>query len=181
MAEKSSWDQANRRQKLGLVWRNRKKISQIIKDNFYLPFFFLIILWSWWRLVTQQADELGQNINWLVVPELYQYSCNSCLLKIDLFILGRSFPQLNLNDICRNSLLGNRKKIAKFLMRTFTCRSTFLYDLNHTTAPKLNIVSLPFFMGHRLRKWQTLERTYSEQREESLQEKVMLEEKNRGR
>jgi hypothetical protein len=24
-------------------------------------------------------------------------------------------------------LLGYRKKIAKFLMRTFTCRSTFLY------------------------------------------------------
>jgi hypothetical protein len=32
-----------------------------------------------------------------------------------------------LNDIGRNSLLGNRKKIAKFLMSTFTCRSTFLY------------------------------------------------------
>jgi hypothetical protein len=32
-----------------------------------------------------------------------------------------------LNDIGRNSLLGERKKIAKFLMRTFTCRSTFLY------------------------------------------------------
>jgi hypothetical protein len=32
MAEKSSWDQANRRQKHGLVWRDRKKISQIIKD-----------------------------------------------------------------------------------------------------------------------------------------------------
>jgi hypothetical protein len=33
-----------------------------------------------------------------------------------------------LNDIIgRNSLLGNRKKIAKFFMRTFTCRSTFLY------------------------------------------------------
>jgi hypothetical protein len=44
MAEKSSRDQANRRQKLGLVWRNRKKISQIIKDYFYLPFFLLIIL-----------------------------------------------------------------------------------------------------------------------------------------
>jgi hypothetical protein len=25
-------------------------------------------------------------------------------------------------------LLGNRKKIAKFLMKTFTYRSTFLYD-----------------------------------------------------
>ncbi len=45
MAEKSSWYQANIRQKLGLVWRNRKKISQISKDYFYLPFFLLIILW----------------------------------------------------------------------------------------------------------------------------------------
>jgi hypothetical protein len=39
-------DQTNRQQKLGLVWRNRKKISQIIEDYFYLPFFLLIILWS---------------------------------------------------------------------------------------------------------------------------------------
>jgi hypothetical protein len=44
MAGKSSWDQVNIRQKLSLVWRNRKKISQIIKDYFYLPFFLLIIL-----------------------------------------------------------------------------------------------------------------------------------------
>ncbi len=41
MAEKSSWDQANMRQKLGLIRRNRKKISQIIKDYFYLLFFLL--------------------------------------------------------------------------------------------------------------------------------------------
>jgi hypothetical protein len=45
MAEKSSWDQANKRQKLGLVWRYRKNISQIIKNYVYLPFFLLIILW----------------------------------------------------------------------------------------------------------------------------------------
>jgi hypothetical protein len=44
MAEKSSWDKANIGQKLGLAWRNRMKISQIIKDYFYLPFFLLIIL-----------------------------------------------------------------------------------------------------------------------------------------
>jgi hypothetical protein len=37
-----------------------------------------------------------------------------------------------LNDIGRNCLLGYRKKIAKFLMRTFTCRSTFLYGNFHT-------------------------------------------------
>jgi hypothetical protein len=46
MAGNSSWDLANRRQKLGLVWRIKKKISQIIKDYFYLPFFLLIILWE---------------------------------------------------------------------------------------------------------------------------------------
>ena len=34
-------------------------------------------------------------------------------------------------DSGRNCLLGNKKKIAKLLMRTFTCRSTFLYDLDH--------------------------------------------------
>ena len=43
-AEKSSWDQPNIWKKLGLVWRNRKKICQIIKDYFYLPFYLLIIL-----------------------------------------------------------------------------------------------------------------------------------------
>ncbi len=37
--------QANRRQKLGLVWRNRKNISQIINDHLCLTFFLLIILW----------------------------------------------------------------------------------------------------------------------------------------
>jgi hypothetical protein len=45
----SSWDQANRGEKLGLVWRNRKKISQIITDYLYLLFFLLIILWMWTR------------------------------------------------------------------------------------------------------------------------------------
>jgi hypothetical protein len=44
MAGNSSRGQANRWQKLGLVWRIRKKISQIIKDYFHLPFFLLIIL-----------------------------------------------------------------------------------------------------------------------------------------
>jgi hypothetical protein len=49
LAEKYTWElgPANRRQKLGLVWRNRKKISQIIiNDYLCLPFFLLIILCS---------------------------------------------------------------------------------------------------------------------------------------
>jgi hypothetical protein len=42
----SSWDQANRGENLGLVSRNRNKISQIINDYLYLPFFLLIILYG---------------------------------------------------------------------------------------------------------------------------------------
>ncbi len=32
---------------LGLVWRNRRKICQIINAYIYLPFFLLIIWWPW--------------------------------------------------------------------------------------------------------------------------------------
>jgi len=46
IAEMSSWDQGNRGEKLGLVWRNTKKIRQIFNDHLYLPFFLLIILWE---------------------------------------------------------------------------------------------------------------------------------------
>ncbi len=55
-AEKSSWDQANRGEKLGLVWRNRKKISQIINDYLYLPFFLLIILWSSESIIKRRQE-----------------------------------------------------------------------------------------------------------------------------
>ncbi len=51
------------------------------------------------------------------------------LASIDCYTV--KFQHWVLDYIGRNSLLGNSKKIAKFLMRTFTCRSTFLY------APKL--------------------------------------------
>jgi hypothetical protein len=43
IAEKSNWDQVNRGEKLGLVWRNRKKISQIIND-YLLHTVLLLIL-----------------------------------------------------------------------------------------------------------------------------------------
>jgi hypothetical protein len=48
------------------------------------------------------------------------YLCSCCFW-------GEVSNRWILNDIGRNCLLGNRKKIAKLLMRTFTCRSTFLY------------------------------------------------------
>ncbi len=46
------------REKLGLVWRNRKKISQIINGYLFLPFFLFFILWA------------GSNhtLGWLKIP-----------------------------------------------------------------------------------------------------------------
>jgi hypothetical protein len=51
-----------------------------------------------------------------------------------------------LNDIGKNSLLGNRKKIAKFLMRTFTCRSTFLYGCEGLFMPPFLTDRIPLAM-----------------------------------
>jgi hypothetical protein len=59
IAKKSSWEPANIWQKQDLVWRNRKKISQIIKDYCYLPFFLLIILWSWLNISSQLVRRGG--------------------------------------------------------------------------------------------------------------------------
>jgi hypothetical protein len=68
MAEQSRWDQANKRQKLGLVWRNRKKISQIIKDFFYLPFFLLIILW-----IGERRNEKAAKLKCYMCKNFYIY------------------------------------------------------------------------------------------------------------
>ena len=69
IAGKSSWDQANIRQKLGLVWINRKKLSQIIKDYFYLRFFLLISLWVQvsaytCRIMTPHGSWTASRVNW---------------------------------------------------------------------------------------------------------------------
>ncbi len=59
------------------------------------------------------------------------------------------------NDISRNCLKGHRKKKAKFLMRTFTCRSTFLY-----VAGRFNIAGQSLLVKTALRT----ERVYGHHR-----------------
>ncbi len=87
----------------------------------FLPFLFLLILYSLPYMYTLY------NVHVLTPTCTVQYVI-SCAVNIRLqlytcFLTMRSkhaFSEI-LNDI-------GRKKIAKFLMRTFTCRSTFLYD-----------------------------------------------------
>ncbi len=93
----------------------------------FLLFLFLLILYSLPYMYTlynvhvlTPTCTVQYVISWAVNIRLQLYTC---------FLTMRSKHASSkiLNDIGRNSLLGNRKKIAKFLMRTFTCRSTFLY------------------------------------------------------
>ncbi len=48
-------------------------------------------------------------------------------------------PSWILNDN-RNCLLEHRKKIAKFLIRTFTCRSTFLYGVGEPFFAQMSVI-----------------------------------------
>jgi hypothetical protein len=52
---------------------------------------------------------------------------SSCICLYSFWFWGVVSDSWILNDIGRNFSLGNWKKIAKSLMRIFTCRSTFLY------------------------------------------------------
>jgi hypothetical protein len=110
----------------------------------FLPFLFLLILYSLPYMYTLY------NVHVLTPTCTVQYVI-SCAVNIWLqlytcFLNMRSKHASSeiLNDIGRNSLLGNRKKIAKFLMRTFTCRSTFLYALLEAPLSPLLCPSLHY-------------------------------------
>ncbi len=62
---------------------------------------------------------------------------HNCLCLCSFCFWGDVSNSWILNYIGRNSLLGNRKKIVKFLMRTFTCSSTFLYECTSCCSMQL--------------------------------------------
>ena len=53
-----------------------------------------------------------------------------CLCLCSLCFWGKYSNSRIFNDIGRNCFQGHIKKIAKFLMRTFACRSTLIYGLH---------------------------------------------------
>ncbi len=95
----------------------------------FLPFLFLLILYSLPYMYTLY------NVHVLTPTCTVQYVI-SCAVNIRLQLYtcvltmrSKHASSKILNDFGRNSLLGNKKKIA-YLMRTFTCSSTFLYGEN---------------------------------------------------
>ncbi len=79
----------------GMVWRNRKKISQIIKDYFHLPFFLLFILWVPVFLKAMQNAKVSNvvvtfvtrfyNIYKIVGQETRHFENFAHLLRFDLY------------------------------------------------------------------------------------------------
>jgi hypothetical protein len=87
----SSWDQSNRGGKLGLVWRKRKKISQMINDYLYLPFFLLII--SCYILEPHIASQLYLSLAYRIVHKLpIDHSYRLLFHTPRLLLLGRPGP-----------------------------------------------------------------------------------------
>ncbi len=74
--------------KLGLVWRNRKKISQIINDYLYLPFFLLFILCLPSSTLSRQAQRCALPVFDAVHFEspMCVYSTLAALLRTDVEI-----------------------------------------------------------------------------------------------
>jgi hypothetical protein len=82
IAEKSS---PGTRQKLGLVWRIRKKISQLINAYLHLPFFLLIILWFNVSMMLQET---------FFASHLLLFSDNRSIVSLQFLVLrhcGQSF------------------------------------------------------------------------------------------
>ncbi len=82
-------------------------------------------------------------VNGQFLSDQYFKSClitvNMCISIFMLQILHNIINSWILSDITRNWLLGNRKKIGKFLMRTFTYRSIFLYGFTCYEWPRLHV------------------------------------------
>ncbi len=64
---KTHWTKTGYGEKLGLVWRNWKKISQIINDYVHLPFFLSFILCFTQNLISSSTDPVllgGESADW---------------------------------------------------------------------------------------------------------------------
>ncbi len=114
-------DQANKRQKPGLVWRNRKKISQIIKDYYYLSFFLLIILWfvPWtnhlWPKCPDPGSHEGTAHNKPVLVMLggqpHQYLWFRFLRSSALYVYVLPWLCIGIHGICGKQVLWSRKNL----------------------------------------------------------------------
>ncbi len=70
-------------------------------------------------------------LNWQDITFKYLILCGNQLISMPKLLMSLCLlfwgKYSNKNYIGWNCLLGHKKKIAKFLLRTSTCRSTFLY------------------------------------------------------
>ncbi len=87
---------ANRRQNLGLVWRNRKKISQIINNYLCLTFFLLIILCS--RVTTQGVTKRCR-LSWMTNSALVWVQMRGELRGLSQWVQLYTGAQINFRDL----------------------------------------------------------------------------------
>ena len=133
MAEKSSLGTANKRKKLGFVWRNIKKISQITNAYLYLPFFFLIILWPVSSFFNRQATYRGRALVW---PCIFY---DGFRLRSGHFATVRQLPAgwKTSRFILQAIENGRNEEITRYLLIELPCfqPKPFLNCRNHSGRP----------------------------------------------
>jgi hypothetical protein len=108
------------KQRMNPATKNWEKDRGSSKQALFFPYVCLVPAGLFCHTCFNLCSLLKETSSWFCL-----YSC----------CFGEKFPTAEFwNDIGRNFLLGNRKKIAKWLMRTFTCRSTFLYGFTENAS-----------------------------------------------
>ncbi len=84
MAGKASWDPANRRQKLGLVWKNRKKLAKFLMTTFAYRSSYLfyaltptVITVHFCTLILQCTNDTENNREKAWVPYITDPACHA--------------------------------------------------------------------------------------------------------
>ncbi len=97
---------------------------------YFIPFYIKIAKNS--KCTGREKTSEIRDINFVSfqICVITNLSAPSCVSLCSFCFWGEVSNSWILNNTGRNSLLGNRKKIAKFFMRTFTCRSAFLYGID---------------------------------------------------
>ncbi len=83
---------------------------------------------TWQNVDSKRRLQIIQNVRVQEGERHQKKGTSSCFCLCSFCFWGEVSHSWISSDMGENFLLGNRKKIAKFLMRTFACHSTFLYS-----------------------------------------------------
>jgi hypothetical protein len=119
VAEKASWDPANRRQKLGLVWKTKRKLAKFLMNTFTYRSSSYLFYGKFAKSKNKRNASLSFSLTFLILFDFFQFVRG--LGGNRLFPRGSHSPQLS-----SLSLLRGFPIILFLLLQKFTSFSIYL-------------------------------------------------------